>query len=272
MREGRDWLTALLAVKDAVSPAIRAKALDGASYLASSSGEYGLAIALSQKSLATERDANDREGVAWALTYLAAAHYRRGDVATARAIGEQGLAIFRGLDRPEGILFAVGYVGLATQDQGDDAAAEPLLTEAVALGRRLGDRDNLSRALLGLGFLALYNRGDAATARQRFTESLDVSAELGHPYPLIYSLEGLASVAAAEVRPARALRLAGAAAALREARHAAPAPQLLSKHQHAVETARQASPKARQRALWSEGRAMSLAAIVAYAQSDEGDG
>jgi hypothetical protein len=72
----------------------------------------------------------------------------------------------------------------------------------------LGDRDNLSRALLGLGFVALYNQGVAVDARAYFMEGLAISAGLEHPYPLIYSLEGLAEVAAAEARPLLALRLA----------------------------------------------------------------
>ncbi len=87
------------------------------------------------------------------------------------------------------------------------------MEEGVVRAHQLGERDNLSRTLLGLGFMALYNRGDSTAAETYFREGLAISVELGHPYPLIYSLEGLASAAATN-QPQRALRLGGAAAAL----------------------------------------------------------
>jgi tetratricopeptide (TPR) repeat protein len=270
LREGQEWLTTFLALAgaEAVALGVRARALHGASYLASSCGEYDAAMALSEESLRLDRGDGDEERVAWALAYLAVAKYRSGDVGAARVIGEQSLAIFRRLQIPEGISFAIGYVGLAAQDQGDDAAAMPLLDEGVRLGHELGDRDNLSRALLGLGFMALYNLGDIATARERFSESLAVAVELGHPYPLIYSLEGLAGVAATEGRPRRALRLAGAAGALRETHHAVPAPQLLDKHRRFLALAAATLPEERRAADLAEGRAMPVARAIAYARTD----
>jgi hypothetical protein len=78
----------------------------------------------------------------------------------------------------------------------------------------------------------------------------------------------LAGVSAAEARPARALRLSGASSALREARHAVPAPQLLARHQQAIEAVREALPDAAQQAAWSEGRAMSESQAIAYALAD----
>lgn len=268
LREGQEWLTSLLALGTHAPPAVRAKALNGASYLASSCGESEAAIALSEESLVLQRDAADRAGIAWAQTYLAVAHYRHGDVAVARTLGERSLAAFRELGLTEGVSFAIAYVGLAAQDQGDDEAARSYLEEGVALARQLGERDNLSRSLLGLGFLALYNRGDATAAEAYFRESLALSVELGHPYPLIYSLECLAGVAALKGQPERALRLGGAAVALRAARDAVPAPQLVSKHQRALQTARAALSPEAQATAWAEGQAMSLPEAIDDALSE----
>jgi non-specific serine/threonine protein kinase len=267
--EGREWLSQLLALPGPVSPPVRATALNAASFLASSCGEYDLAIALGDESLAIARAAGDDAGMAWARAYLAVAQYRRGDIVAARAVGEESLDAFRALGLREGMLLTLGYVGLAAQDAGDDAAARPLLEEAVELARQIGDRDNLSRALLGLAFRALYNQHDVETARGYFSEGLTISADLGHPYPLIYSLEGLASIAAAEGRPRRAWRLAGAAAALREARQAVPAPQLLAKHQQALAAIQDALPPAEREAALAEGRAMPQPAAIAYALASD---
>ena len=269
LREGQEWLTAFLALPGAVSPAVRAKALNAAGYLASSCGESEAAVAFNEESVGIARDISDTELLAWSRAFFAATHYRRGDTAAARAIGEQSLLAFRELDLPEGIAFATGYVGLAAQDQGDDAAARRLLEQGVSLGRWLGDDDNVSRCLLGLGFLALHNQGDHAAARGYFRESLALSDELRHPYPLIYALEGLASVAAVEARPARALRLAAAAAALREARQAVPAPQVMRAHQPRIAAAEQALSEEARLAARREGRTMTLTEAVAYALRDD---
>jgi hypothetical protein len=155
---------------------------------------------------------------------------------------------------------------LAAQDLGDDASARVLLEEGVALGRQLGDRDDLSRCLLGLGFMALYNQGETEAAHPYFMESFEVSVELGQPP--IYSLQGLSSAAAAMNRPARALRLAGAAMALREVRNMVPSPLLRAKHERLLEAAWAALPGEAGRAIWSEGRAMTPEQLTAYALAD----
>ncbi|MNC93998.1 hypothetical protein D3C83_107480 [compost metagenome] len=80
-----------------------------------------------------------------------------------------------------------------------------------------------------------------------------------------YALEGLAGVAAAEAQLERALRLAAAAAALRNLHDAVPAPQLRARHQQMLENARRdLSPEAA-RAAWDEGWAMTRDEAIADA-------
>jgi tetratricopeptide (TPR) repeat protein len=269
LHEGQEWLTAFLDMPySAVPLAVRAKAMNGASYFHSVRGDYDAAIALAEEALALHRRAGEREGAAWSLAYLAVAHYRRGDVSQSRSVAEESLAIFRQVGPPGGALFALGYAGLAAQDLEDDVAARALLEEGVALARQLGDRDDLSRCLLGLGFMALYNQDDAASAHPYIMESFAVSIALGQPP--IYSLEGLASLAAAQNRPLRALRLAGAAAALREARNAKPSPLLRAKHERLLATAWAALPDDAGGAAWSEGQAMTPEQLADYVAADAG--
>jgi hypothetical protein len=140
-----------------------------------------------------------------------------------------------------------------------------LLAEGVALARRLGDRDNLSRALLRLAAVALYDdHGDALRAGALYRESLLVAVELAHPYPLAYALEDLAAVAAAEGRPERAA-VGRAAAALWEATHAAPVPRSRAKLERVLASAwRELSTGAGGR-VWCAGREMRREQAVADA-------
>jgi predicted ATPase/transcriptional regulator with XRE-family HTH domain len=262
LREGKAWLTRLLALPGSgIAPSVRAKAMNGASYFASNRGDFDEAIALSTESIVTFTEAGDREGVAWSLAFLAAAHYRRGDIDLTRNVAEESLAIFRQLEQPAGIMFAISYAGLAAQHE-DAARAQELLEEGVALGHQLGDRDDMSRCLIGLGFIALHSRANPEAANAYFTEAYAASLELGHP-PM-YELEGFAGVAAAENRPVRALHLAGAAAALREERDALPTPQLRARHEQAMTAAWAALPAAAGQAAWAEGRAMTAEQVIAY--------
>jgi hypothetical protein len=72
----------------------------------------------------------------------------------------------------------------------------------------------ITMALRGLGALALQD-GDHAEGAARFAEALALSRDLGQLRGADVSLGGLAAVAAARGRPARAARLLGAAATMR---------------------------------------------------------
>lgn len=82
---------------------------------------------------------------------------------------------------------------------------------------------------------------------------------------IIHSLEGFAGLAAAQARPQRALRLAGAAASLREAIGAPLSPTEHARLEHRLEAARQTLSEAVGTELWAEGRAMTLEQASTYA-------
>jgi hypothetical protein len=80
-----------------------------------------------------------------------------------------------------------------------------------------------------------------------------------------YSLEGLASLAAAQRRPERAMRLAGAAAALRAASGAVAVRAGQAQFARWLKAARRALGDTASEALWAEGQAMSLLGAIAFA-------
>jgi predicted ATPase/DNA-binding XRE family transcriptional regulator len=268
--EGQGWCESFLGLAGAGNfPAARAKALNGAGYLATGRGDFARAIALCEESLAISRDLADQGGVAWSLVYLAAAHHRRGDPETAKARAAESLAAFRASANEAGVLFALCFLGLAAQDQGDDTRATAALGEAAEIARRSGDREHLARALTGLGLCALFNRGDVEAARAFFREGLSHSAHLRQSYTLLYGLEGLAAVAALRDEMERAVRLWEASAMAREASTLVAAPQIRAKMGRYVERAYGALPEARLAQARDEGRAMTLYQVAAHSMSSE---
>jgi hypothetical protein len=85
-----------------------------------------------------------------------------------------------------------------------------------------------------------------------------------------FLLDGFARVAAGEGHAARALRLAGAAAALRADGGAAPGPSWRADLDEHLAPARRALGAAAERC-WAEGQALSDEAALAYAVADDRD-
>jgi hypothetical protein len=81
--------------------------------------------------------------------------------------------------------------------------------------RELGDRWGIAGTLADLGNLAREGR-DCATAHPLYQESLKIFRELDHKRGVARLLECCACSAAAQLQAERSLRLAGAAAALRQ--------------------------------------------------------
>ena len=87
--------------------------------------------------------------------------------------------------------------------------------EAIAIVRADGNDWDVAIALGDLGDV-LHAQGDDAAARRHYAESLQLWLELGDERGVAQGLEGFAVLAAADGHPERAVRLIGAARAIRE--------------------------------------------------------
>jgi tetratricopeptide (TPR) repeat protein len=193
--------------------------------------------------------------------------YNRGDPARARPLLEEGLAVQRAAGDRRGVAWAAGYLGRALATAGEAAAARPLLEERLAICRADGERLGESLALWFLADLAFdQGRREEAAALRR--QALALGQELDDRTYVAPQLEGFGEAAAAAGDVARALRLAGAAAALREANGtppAAPEQVRLERWLAPVVAAAGADVRAR---MWAEGHGMTREAAVAYALAD----
>jgi predicted ATPase/DNA-binding CsgD family transcriptional regulator len=261
-------------------------------------GKLTVSRAYTEEALALFKAAGFEDGAAWSLYRLALLTDLQGDDAGARAQMEAVLALQKRLQNKRGIsaaLFALAEMRFAAQS--DPATIRPLLEESLALGRELGDQEDIASSLCLLGELAL-SQADAATARALVEESLAHCQEMGHRYGLAQSrsalagveawvgnyaaaaglyesslrdydtlkdsegmarcLEGLASVAAAQGSPVGAARLWGAAEALREVSCVPVLSVWRAPYEAEVAAARNRLDEQTFVTAWAEGRATTL--------------
>jgi non-specific serine/threonine protein kinase len=263
--EGRAQLRALLAPDASPAPAaLRARALHGLGELAFRQGDRDEAREALAEALELSRASADRRGAGRALRSLGRLALDGGDHRTAQVLLEEALAIERELDDRAGLPWSLTYLGWLALFAGDHARAESLLREGLSISQELGDQEGVGRQRFSLAHLDL-DRSDRSAALSGFQESLAIFADLRYQYGMAYALEGLAETAVAHRQYAHGLRLAGAAASLRQATGAAAAAEFRARHARRLDEARQALGAAAAAAAWNEGAALSLDAAVAAA-------
>jgi predicted ATPase len=296
LAEGRDRLGRLLKLAGAAAPTkARTRALFAAGVLAGEQGDYASAETLISESQNIARQLGDNTGVAVSLNALAVFARDRGSIAKARALFEESLAlwrelgdlkavaralsnlanvvklqedydrarslyaeclsIFRGLGDRTGVAWSLNYQGDVARDQGDSAAARTLYEQCLAIFRELGDRWGIAGTLADLGSLAREQR-DYPCAHSLYRESILIFQELDHKRGIARLLECFACSAAAQFQAERSLRLAGAAAGLRQNIGAPLTPAEQAKLEAILGAARQALTNTAGATAWLEGWAL----------------
>jgi tetratricopeptide (TPR) repeat protein len=162
------------------------------------------------------------------------------------------LSIFRESKDRTGIAWSLNYQGDVARDQGDVESARSLYEEGLETFRELGDRWGIAGSLADLGNLA-RDRENYDVAESFYRESMGIFQALGHKRGIARVLECFACCAAARRLPARSLRLAGAAAALRQTIGAPLTPSEQAKLERGLEPARQMLTNSTGATVWFEG-------------------
>jgi predicted ATPase/DNA-binding CsgD family transcriptional regulator len=184
------------------------------SQVALRSGNYDEALLLvEESSTAAAASGNDWEaGIV--LDARAAIEFRQGKLKAAQRSYEAALSLLS-----DNLQWGVAHVqygmGILARERGDHEAALRHFEEAMPIFLDLDSRPEIARCLAGLGRVALA-QGDLRLARTRLTESLQLSRTVGQRIAISRGLDAFALLLSAEHDPERALRLAGAALALRE--------------------------------------------------------
>ncbi|MBL9137907.1 MAG: tetratricopeptide repeat protein [Verrucomicrobiales bacterium] len=244
-----------------------AQTLHYAGSVAAQQGAYDRARELYHQSLETRRK-SDPAGVASLLSNLGIVAWFQGDFAEARRLYEEGLALRRQLGNRWAIGNSLNNLGLVVRDLGDDAEARRLLEECVAINRELGDRWSIANALGSLADVAL-SQGDFRAARDFLVENVHINRELGDRTGLAFSLELFAQLAAAQKQPRLALRLAAAAAGLREAIGAPLSPSERERLERVLAPVAASLVPGLAESFAAEGRRLSLSDAIELALGEE---
>ena len=280
-----------------------AKALHAAALMAIGQSDFTAGEAHLRAALAIWRQLGERLEAAYALFVLGHTMLWRGQPAAARPLFLESLALAREAGNRAVEARDLFWLGEVAFDDGDDDAARAWAEEALASLEATGSRLNASAALRLLGdvearqgradsarkhyeaslaqarqigrWLAAWSavhladllteQHDHAGARALLTEALTTYRDAGDRQGIARSLEGCARLAATAGPAAQALRLAGAAAALRAAIGAPLRPaQRVTLDRH-LATARGALGARAAGAAWAEGQALPPAQATAEA-------
>jgi predicted ATPase len=302
LSEGRERLGKLLKLNSAAASTLpRLRALFAAGVLAGEQGDYIAADSLTTESLAIARELGDQRSIAVSLNALAVNVRDRGDLSGSRTLFEQSLAawrelhdalaiaralsnlagvvksqgdfqhasvlygetltVFRELGDRTGFAWALNHQGDVAREQGDSAAARSLYEQSLSTFRELNDRWGIAGCLADLGNL-LREQNDFRAADSLYRESLTLFQELEHKRGIARLLECFTASAAAQTEPERALRIAGAAAALRQSLGAPLNPAEQEKLEKSLESARQKLPTVPARTAWLEGWVMPVEQLI----------
>jgi non-specific serine/threonine protein kinase len=271
LSEGRRWLERALSRSGSATTPARAKALNGAGWLAAYRAEYGVAKALLEEGLALYRELGDKEGIASSLVILGsvAAMGQLEDIPVADLVEEAILLRPELKDRRTlaQLLVLEGRVAFA---RGDLERSVALWEETLALYRGAQNALGIVMCLTNIGLLRLA-QGNYRRSATVLREGLCLARELDHKTFIQYCIIGLASVAAFQNHPIRAARLWGAAEGMSETYGArlSHAGRAAIDYEDRLADARSQLDEAAWTAAWDEGRTMSPVKAVEYALEQE---
>ena len=261
--EGRAQLRALLALPGAshASPDW-ARLAFSYGFVQFHTGDYVAARAMVEQAAAVRRRIGDPL-LASTLSFLGQVAREQQDYAAARLWLEESLTLAQELDdRPE-IAHTLDRLGTIAQALGDYTLARTRYEESLALAQRLDDQMEIGWSLHNLGCLALDQR-DYPRARDCLAQSLK-SRLAFDSLGFVAGLAEFAALAAAEGRPASALRLAGASAAVTQQTGVPIKPTERVRYERWLAAARQALGEEVAAEAWAEGYEMRLEQAIAYA-------
>ena len=303
--EGRERLTHLLSLPQTPATfMVRLKALYAAGILADTQCDYAAARSLFEEKLGLHKTLGDQWGVANSINNLGIIALRERNFAAARALYEESLKfwrelgnehavalalgnlgnvatlvgdftsahqryqdsleIFRKLNDQRGVAFSLGHLGNVARHSGDPELARSLYHQGLTILLELGDKRGAANLFAEMGKMA-DETGDYDQARRFYEESMVIFCELGEVRGIAQLLESYAQMASQRGRFERALRLAAAAAALREQFNARSSPDDEAKLKQTLNSIRENLGETASKTAWKEGRSMPTEKAIQYA-------
>jgi predicted ATPase/DNA-binding CsgD family transcriptional regulator len=261
-REGRQQLEAALA-SSPDRTALRAKALRALGHMTRSLGDISLARDELEEALAISEERHDESDVAFTLLILGTSSAIEGDPAGAWTYYERALAVYERLGDRRGVARMQSYLGIQSFGRRDLPRAEAFLEQSLPGLRESKDDTFTANALVFLGMVAL-DLGQLKRTASLLAESLSLSRPQGNHFAITHALDAMAGLAAAHQQHERALQLAGASSAARDASGLRLPPHLLAPRDRWLEPARRRLGKKAADQAWELGRRLKVNDAIAY--------
>jgi len=226
---------------------------------------------LLEEAHALELASDLRFSQAMTLGNFATLAYADKNYADATRLLEGSCAVWRGIENQWGLALGLTGLGFVAHARGDLTAARGLFQESLAVLRDMDAHPQVARALAGLGRVAL-SEGDLRAARRQFETSLRLLRDSGQRLGVARCLLALAAVAAADHQPEQAMRLVGAARAVRRTLGMSSADGSSGMLEASIDAARRQVGTRAAVALMAEGESMGVDRALAWKGSDEQPG
>ena len=204
--EGQAWYDRALRIDPSASPALRGRALLGASHMSEARGESERTRALLEEAVDLLRGANDSWRLAIALAHLASVQTNRD---TAFAMNQEALEVAQSAGDDRNVAMVTANAGHYLLAVGDVDEAEARFERALAISRQVGDTYMIGGTLDSIGGLAL-RRGEIERARECMRDSIELLWSLRDAHSLVHAIVTAAAIAQALGRSREAARLCAA--------------------------------------------------------------
>jgi tetratricopeptide (TPR) repeat protein len=226
-------------------------------------GAFEVARQAAEEALALMREMGEKQWSLLALTALAGVEAQLGDHAHARLLREEARHLLDFGDHPMLVTVLLG-LGLDARIQGQPDDARAYFSQALRIAQRAGSRQFEVIMHSELAHLA-RSEGRLDEAKEGYLRLIRTWNDLGQWAAVANQLECLAFIALATDEPGRAVRLLGAAEALREGIRAPMRGYERVEYDQAVATLHEQMDAHSFARGWAEGRALNLERAIAYA-------
>ena len=249
--------------------AVRARGLNVAARLASRQADHVSGLALADASLTIARQLGDAELIANTLRGAGAVYQAAGQMDVSARMYDEALALLKNSADRRLAVAIQNQIGMMANERGDFANALEILRECVAFSRSSGDLTGTGQYLESLAN-AQFGVGDVEGAATSWMETLSICHERNDPLGVIWSLGGLALVAAARDEDERALRLAALVEHLSREFSFTTWAFRVKQLNEAVERINKKLGARKAAAVWNEAQRMNEAEAVEYALGEGG--
>jgi predicted ATPase/class 3 adenylate cyclase len=264
--EARQWLDEILARLPEDAPD-RISALLNAGAFAYVAGDSEAPSPLLDQALAMADRAGDRIATIRGRFYKAVLDTARNRLDEAQEWLEEALRLSLDLESPQQEAEVLHQLGMVAVSRGDLDEASSMFKRSLDVRRRLGTSDEAGMTLVFLSVVS-FVRGEVGVAHSLIGEALEIGLAL-RDRRSAWSLDVLACLNAADKKAERAVRLAGAAAAMFETTGQRPPEQWHSFISAFVRPAKEALGAEAATAAWDEGRRLGFEDALAYALEGE---